>query len=504
MTTTHLMHAVRAEWTKLRTVRSTGVALLSAVALIVLLGLLSAHGGKTSYGGPKTLDQFTYYHQPRTGDTAITVEVAAQSAGAPWAKAGVMLKADALSGSPSVSLMLTPEHGVRMQSSSTTEFTGTSHATAPYWLRLVRTGQRVTGSESADGRTWRTVGTVTAARLPATAQAGLFVASPHVLRSHRDGPRRTVGHGVSTVGRADFQQVALTPGPQSGPWRLTDVGGAPVDGDGGLPTRPRDSSGPGQEQAPPGADGPPGGVPDQDPPGTERQHGGTFTLTGSGDIGSPGIGGVGVSNDSDGVADALSGVQIALFAVIALGVLAMTSEYRTRTIRTTFTVSPRRGPVLAAKAIVLAGSVFVAGLVADVAAFLIATPVQRANGFGPPLFPSRSLTDPDVLRAVIGTAAFLALIALLSLGVGVIVRRTAAAVILLFALLVVVPLVAGITSVGADVWVNRTTPIAGAAIRHTQPLIEYAIGPWPGFAVLAAYTAATLGVAFRLQRRRDA
>jgi ABC-type transport system involved in multi-copper enzyme maturation permease subunit len=148
--------------------------------------------------------------------------------------------------------------------------------------------------------------------------------------------------------------------------------------------------------------------------------------------------------------------------------------------------------------------VFTAGLVACAVSFLVASPVQRRNGFGPPLFPVRSLTDPPVLRAVVGTAAFLALVALLGLGVGVLVRRTAGAVILLFTLLVVIPLVASITSVGADLWVGRLTPIAGAAIRQTRPMFQDATGPWQGFAVLACYTALTLGAAFAVQRRRDA
>lgn len=476
---TQLIRAVRAEWTKLRTVRSTGVALFATVALTVLIGLLSAQGSHTSYGGPKTLDAFTFLHRAVTGDASVTARVRAQDDSSPWAKAGVMLKADAVGGSPSVSLMVTPGHGIRMQAGPRTEYTGSAGATAPYWLRLVRTGHRVTGQESADGRTWDTVATVSDGGLPTTLRAGLFVTSPPVTRARRDGPRKTVGTAVPTMGRADFNQVSVTPGAPGG-WRLTDV-----------TSPPSGVQGPGAQQPTAG-------------PGTEHAGAGTITLTGSGDLGSPGIGGVGVDDSSDLVADALSGAQIALFAVIALGVLAMTSEYRTRTIRTTFTASPRRGPVLAAKAVVVAVSVFLAGLVADVTAFLVASPVQRRNGFAPPLFPRLSPTDPTVLRALFGGALFLALVALLSLGVGVLVRRTAAAVISLFALLVVVPLVSAVTTVGADTWVNRATPIAGAAIRHTRPLVEYAIGPWAGLAVLAGYTAAVLGAAFWVQCRRDA
>ncbi|MBY8879032.1 ABC transporter permease subunit [Streptomyces sp. PLK6-54] len=471
-----MLRAVRAEWAKLRSVRSTAAALLATVALVVLIGVLTAEGGHTSYGGPARLDAFAFVHRPATGDVSVTAEVTAQADSAPWAKAGLMLKSGTGGGSPSVSLMLTPDHGVRLQARGTTELTGSGRATAPYWLRLTRSGHRVTGWESADGRTWRAVGTVADTGLPATAEAGMFVASPPVGTSHWAGPGKVVGRTHATTGRAVFDHV--TAGASGGgAWRLTDV------------TQPP---------------GPPGPQPEAAVPGGLRQDGGVFTVTGGGDLGSPGVGGIGQDGQDDTVASTLGGVQIGLFAVVALGVLAMTSEYRTRTIRTTFTVSPHRGRVLAAKALVVAGGVFAAGLAACTVSFLVARPIQRRNGYGPPIFPQHSLTDPPVLRAVIGTAAFLALVALLSLAVGVIVRRTAAAVILLFTVLVVIPLVAQVTSVGAGLWVGRATPIAGAAIRQTQPLFEDATGPWQGFAVMAAYTAAALGAAFWLQRRRDA
>jgi len=484
--TAPLTNAVRAEWTKLRSVRSTVVALLAMVALTFLIGLLTAQGGKFGYGGPQHADAFTFVHRPVTGDTTLTAQVTSQSDSAPWAKAGVILKADTLSGSASVSLMLTPGHGVRMQADGTTEITGPA-VEAPYWLRLVRSGSRVTGLTSADGRVWDTVSTVTDRGLPATAEAGLFVASPNVAESHWAGPGKLVGNLQHTTGRAVFAQVALAPAAPrtTGGWQSADVvqDTSSQPGDGGGPASAEPAT-----------------------PGTAAQRAGTFTVTGSGDLGSPGIGGVGADarEGADPVADSLSGAQIALFAVIALGVLAVTSEYRTRTIRTTFTVSPHRSRVLAAKAVVLAAGVFAAGLVAAATAFLVAAPIQRDNGYAPPIFPERSLTDPDVLRAVVGTAVFLALIALLSLGVGVIVRRTTVAVIVLFTVLVVIPLVASVTSVGANQWVGRLTPIAGAAIRQTQPLFENAIGPWPGLAVLAGYTAAVLATAFWLQRGRDA
>jgi ABC-type transport system involved in multi-copper enzyme maturation permease subunit len=481
---TSLLRAVRAEWAKLCSVRSTGAALLATVVLVVLIGVLTAQGGHTNYAGPARLDAFAFVHRPAAGDVTVTAELTAQADSAPWAKAGLMLRSGTATGSPSVSLMLTPDHGVRMQArDGTTELTGRGHAAAPYWLRLTRSGHRVTGWESADGRTWQPVGSVPDAGLPATAEAGMFVASPQTSTSHWAGPGKVIGTAHATTGRAVFAHVTTAPaaagasGSGADAWQLTDVV---------------------QPPGPPGAEQPPAVA------GTLHRTGQTFTVTGGGDLGTPGVGGIGQDGGDDTVASTLSGVQIGLFAVVALGVLAMTSEYRTRTIRTTFTVSPHRGRVLAAKALVVAAGVFAAGLVSCSVSYLVSLPIQRRNGYGPPIFPQRALTDPLVLRAVVGTAAFLALVALLSLAVGVIVRRTAAAVILLFTVLVVIPLVAQVTSVGADLWVGRATPIAGAAIRQTQPLFENAIGPWQGLAVLAAYTAVAMGAAFWLQHRRDA
>jgi ABC-type transport system involved in multi-copper enzyme maturation permease subunit len=208
--------------------------------------------------------------------------------------------------------------------------------------------------------------------------------------------------------------------------------------------------------------------------------------------------------DVDTVKESLAGVQIGLIAVVALSVLFMTSEFKTRTIRTTFTACPRRGRVLAAKAIVLAGTVFAAGLAASIAAFFLAQPFQRENGFAPPAYPHPALTDPTVLRAVVGTALFLAVLAVFSLGVATILRGTAGAIVLIFALLIVVPIVASVTSVAATTWVNRATPIAGLAIQQTTTLTETAIGPWAGFSVLCGYAAVALGGAAWLLRRRDA
>ncbi|MHC5262406.1 ABC transporter permease subunit [Streptomyces sp. UC4497] len=467
-----MVRAVRAEWTKLRSVRSTPLALIALLALSLLLTVASANGSQFSYGGPKKYDASSFVHRPAAGDGTFTVRVAAQKNSAGWAKAGLLLKDGTASGSSYAALMVTPEHGVRMMADGTHELTGSESADAPRWLRLVRAGDRVTGYESGDGRAWTKVGTLTVAHLPATAEAGLFVTSPMDGKEERSGPGDLRMHPVATLGRAVFDHVAF-PAQGKGDWRQTDIMQSVKKGEK-------------EEVADPVAD-----------PKPFREHDGTFTVTGSGDLGGLGMGGVGqLGGQPDLVKMALDdGIQIATIAVIALGVLFITSEYKTGTVRTTFTASPRRGRVLAAKALVLGATVFVVGLVACVAEFLVARPALRDNGFAPPLFPELSLTDPATMRAIVGSAAFLALAAVLSLGVGALLRRAVPAVVLMIVTFVVLPIVAQTTSIGFSDFVGRATPTAGLAVQQTRRLLDTVITPWAGFGVLCLYVAVVLGAA---------
>jgi ABC-type transport system involved in multi-copper enzyme maturation permease subunit len=481
-----MRRALRAELTKLRSVRSTAVALLATVGLTLLITIISAQGSSTfANDGPHTVDQFHFVHQPLGGDGSITARVASQRDSAAWAKAGIMIKDGTRSGSPYAALMVTPRHGVRLQANAKIELSGSAVA-APRWLRLTRSGQTVTGFESADGKTWHRVGTITVDGLPTQTEAGLFVASPYETVSTKVGPGSIATNLTPTMGKAGFDHVGVTAaGAQRvSRWQNTDVV---------VPPPARGSRSKHGGGIPPIVAG----------PGSGQQDGGTFAVTGSGDIGRIGMGGIDLT-DTDTVKMSLVGVQIGLIAVVALGVLFMTSEFKTSTIRTTFTACPRRGRVLAAKAIVLACSVFAAGLVASVASFFVAQPFLRDSGYGPPSYPHRALTDPTVLRAVVGTALFVAVLAVFSLGVGAILRGSAGAIVLIFALLVVVPIVASVTSVAATTWVNRATPIAGLAIQQTVTVADTEIGPWAGFSVLCGYAAAALGGAAWLLRKRDA
>ena len=206
-------------------------------------------------------------------------------------------------------------------------------------------------------------------------------------------------------------------------------------------------------------------------------------------------------------ASIVNGTIVALLIVIVLAALFATSEYRRGLIRTTFAASPRRGRVLAAKAVVAGSLAFAAGAAATAIAEVITRHVLAANGNY--LFPQ---SGPAVARVIIGTGLLLGLAAALVVALGTMLRRGAMTVVAGIVLLVL----PGILGSQSGNWLMRFTPTAAFAIQATLPRSNlvtdaytppngyFPISPWAGLAVLAAYTAAALGAAMWLLVRRDA
>ncbi|HEY0451741.1 ABC transporter permease subunit [Actinophytocola sp.] len=451
-----------AEWTKLRSVPRWMLTMLVAALLIVLVAVLSAAtsasarstagGGDASDAPPAYQDQGHLVYRSLPGDGSLVVRVATQAHSHESAKAGLMIRPGTEPGAPYAAIMVTPDHGVRMQTDTTSGITGSS-AGAPRWLRLDRSGTSVTGYESADGHAWTRVGTVKVDGLTGDAVLGMFVASPGAVTVQRQFGSEIIDERPTT-GEATFDNVRADPA-QAGPWQDRDRSMLPGGG--------------------------------------YTEAGGTFTLSGSGDLGPA------ESYGPDVTQMTLTGVLLGLMAIVALGVLFITAEYKRGTILMTFAASPRRERVLAAKALVLAVATFVAGLLASVTALLVAMPIQRAHGVTPP-----SLFDGPVLRAVVGTAALLAVIAVFSLGVATLVRRSAAAITVVLLLLLVPQVVSTGLPLSVAVWLDRLTPAAGFAIQQTVQRYDTAIGPWAGFGVLCGYAAVVLVAAGWRLRRRDA
>jgi ABC-type transport system involved in multi-copper enzyme maturation permease subunit len=498
-------HLLRAEWTKFRTVRGWVIGMAVAGLVTVLFGLLAASAthsscdappGQTCGSGPigpagaPVTDTFYFVHQSLTGDGSITARVTALSGiitypqsnpdaivpgVEPWTKAGIIIKDNTKQGSSYAAVMVTGSHGVRMQYNYTHDTAGTPGAVAaasPRWLRLTRTGDTLTGYESTDGDHWTTVGTAHLTGLATTVQTGLFVTSPADVQVQQGLGGGAAAH--HTQATAVFDQVNLH-GQAAGRWSGDAVGGAN------------------------GADL------ERHHPAGMTQAGGTFTVTGSGDI-AP------VDDPGRELERALIGVFAGLIPMIVVATLFVTAEYRRGMIRTTLAASPRRGQVLAAKAIVIGSVTFVTGLLATAVAVPLAERVLRANGAH--VFPVATLTE---LRIIAGTAALLAATAVLALAIGASTRRSAAAVTAV-TVAVVLPYFLAVTSAvptGAAQWMLRLTPAAAFAIQQSVPPYPQLTGaytpsngyfplpPWAGLAVLCGFTALALGVAILRLRRRD-
>jgi ABC-type transport system involved in multi-copper enzyme maturation permease subunit len=513
---------LRAEWTKFRTVRGWVIGTVVGALLIVGLGALTGANSNCSFLRPSSqpqnpvyepcpasptgpegqwvTDSFYFVHQPLSGNGSISIRVTSlagkysghpekdpsqspladmRSGVQPWAKAGIIIKANTREGSAYAAMMVTGRHGVRMQWNFTHDVAGLAgkvSAASPRWLRLTRSGDTVRGYDSADGRHWTLVGTAALTDLPAAVQAGPFAATPgySVTSTSLGGTSTTGGPALAT---AEFDHLATHGSWPGGRWSGKAIRQA------------ADESLPASVQG-------------------FRQIGGRLTVSGSGDI-APGPG----SDASSNVQNVLGGVFAGLIAMIVVGVVFITAEYRRGLIRTTFAACPRRGRVLAAKAIVLGSVTFVAGLIAVAITVPLGQHLLLGNGV-----PIARLPVLDLLRVEVGTAALLAVAAVLALAVGALLRRSAAAVTAVIAGIVLPYLLAGLAGVmpvGVEEWLVRVTPAAAFAIQQVAPAypqVDATYTPangyfplpwWAGFAVLCAWTALALALATYVLRRRD-
>jgi ABC-2 type transport system permease protein len=195
---------------------------------------------------------------------------------------------------------------------------------------------------------------------------------------------------------------------------------------------------------------------------------------------------------------ALIGSQIAQLAIGILGVLVITAEYSTGMIRATFTAVPKRLPVLWAKAIVFATVTFVLMLPSVLIAFFSSQSILSAHPHA-----SYSWSHPGVARAVIGAALYLTVIAVMTIGIGTIMRNTAGGIAAFAAIFFVIP---PLLNVLPTSWNDAITPYlpsnAGRAILSITH-DAHALAPWTGFALFCGYAALALVVAAVLLVRRD-
>jgi hypothetical protein len=201
----------------------------------------------------------------------------------------------------------------------------------------------------------------------------------------------------------------------------------------------------------------------------------------------------------DPTENGFAGLALGQLAVGVLGVLAVTSEFSSGMIRATFAAAPRRPVVLAGKAAVLAAVALVAGEILAFAAFAAGQLALR----GPA--PHATLGQPGVLRAVLMAGAYPALIGLIGLGLGALIRHTAGAICAVAGILFVLPLI--VLPMGESIQhaVDKYLPmvIAENSLTAVKP-VAHSLSPGAGFGLLCLYAVAALAVGGWALARRDA
>jgi hypothetical protein len=227
----------------------------------------------------------------------------------------------------------------------------------------------------------------------------------------------------------------------------------------------------------------------------------------------------------------LIGIFLGQLIFGVLGVLVMSAEYGTGTIRATLSAVPRRPVVLTAKIVVfgavalvvseiLAFSAFAAGqaiLSSKHAVGSATAAAQRAQQLGLKIphniqaalsSGSASLGQAGVLRAVVGAGLYLAVLGLLALGLATVIRHTAGAISAFVGVVLVLPLIVQALPMSISNAVARYLPAnIGLVMFSTHGVpdrIGPAFSPWTGFALLVLYTVVILGIGCWVLVRRDA
>jgi ABC-2 type transport system permease protein len=183
-----------------------------------------------------------------------------------------------------------------------------------------------------------------------------------------------------------------------------------------------------------------------------------------------------------------------------LGVLVMSSEYATGTIRATFAAAPRRPLVLLAKVLVFGTVVLVLSEAVAVCSFLLGQALLSAPAT------HASFSAPGAVTAVVGTGLYLCVMGLFALALASLIRHTAGAISAYAVILLVLPLIAEALPSSLQDAMNRFWPavIGGRLLNATTDGTPFTFSPWVGFGVLCGYTIALLVIGAFVLVRRDA
>lgn len=191
----------------------------------------------------------------------------------------------------------------------------------------------------------------------------------------------------------------------------------------------------------------------------------------------------------------LAGLAIGQLALGVLGILAITTEFTTGSIRSTLSAVPNRGLLLGAKAAVFGAVALLVGETVAFVAFLCGQAMLSGRAH------HASLSQPTVLRAVVLAGVYVAGSGLIALGLGAIIRHTAAAITAFVGLNLALPLVFGAFPKTIQNTIGRYLPDRiGSSMAAAAPGAAWS--PWTALGLLCLYVAISLSIGvWRLQRR---
>jgi ABC-2 type transport system permease protein len=201
----------------------------------------------------------------------------------------------------------------------------------------------------------------------------------------------------------------------------------------------------------------------------------------------------------DPTALSLTGVFVAQLIIGVLGVMVMSAEYTTGTIRATFSAAPRRPEVLLAKTLVFGAVALVAAMATSFLSFFLGQSLLTSPAI------HATLSTPGALREVLGTGLFLCVTGLFALALATLIRHTAGAISAFVGILLVAPTVLRALPNGLYTAIIKFMPShIGAAILSHGPGQQNSFSPWVGLLIMFAYTMGLLVMGGVSMQRRDA
>jgi ABC-2 type transport system permease protein len=202
-----------------------------------------------------------------------------------------------------------------------------------------------------------------------------------------------------------------------------------------------------------------------------------------------------------------AGIGLGQLTICVLGVLVMSTEYSTGVIRASLLAVPRRLPMLIAKVTVFAVALLVLAEIVSFGSFFVGAPLLHGLHFpgSTRSLVTVTLSDHNVLRAVIGAGLYLTVLGLFALAIGGLIRHTAGGIATVIGAVLVLPILSGLLPSSWGAHINAYLPEqAGSLIYTDRGTAGQLLSSWEGLGVFCLWTLVLLALCGWLLQRRDA